>query len=66
MLIDEYHEPIRPRPRPSATMLNGTLNETARRRLGEELQALYEPVIDEPLDPRLAELMAQLETDRKR
>ncbi|WP_274533751.1 MULTISPECIES: hypothetical protein [Methylobacterium] len=42
------------------------MTETTRRRLGEELQALYEPVIDEPLDPRLAELMKQLEADRDR
>ncbi|WP_244472843.1 hypothetical protein [Methylobacterium sp. Leaf104] len=41
-----------------------TLNEAARLRLGRQLQALYEPVIDEPLDPRLAELMLQLDADR--
>ncbi len=62
MLIEDYREPTRPKPR--TTALNGTLNETTRRRLGAELQALYEPVIDEPLDPRLAELMRQLESDR--
>ncbi|WP_264050702.1 hypothetical protein [Methylobacterium flocculans] len=40
------------------------LNEATRLRLGRQLQALYEPVIDEPLDPRLAELLQQLDTDR--
>ncbi|WP_027171100.1 hypothetical protein [Methylobacterium sp. 10] len=64
MRIEEYREPTWPRPR--ATDLNSALTETTRRRLGEELQALYEPVIDEPLDPRLAELMKQLEADRDR
>lgn len=64
MRIEEYREPSWPRPR--ATDLNSALTETTRRRLGEELQALYEPVIDEPLDPRLAELMKQLEVDRDR
>ncbi len=61
MRIEDYREPIRPR----TNELSGTLNDFARRRLGEELQALYEPVIDEPLDPRLAALMQQLEADRK-
>lgn len=41
-----------------------TLKDATRLRLGRELQALYEPVIDEPLDPRLAELMRQLDADR--
>jgi hypothetical protein len=41
-----------------------TLNEATRLRLGRQLQALYEPVIDEPLDPRRAELMLQLDADR--
>lgn len=40
------------------------LDDMTRRRLGRELRALYDPVIDEPLDPRLAELLQQLETDR--
>lgn len=40
------------------------LDEFTRRRLGRELRALYDPVIDEPIDPRLAELLQQLETDR--
>jgi hypothetical protein len=42
------------------------LNEATRRRLGHQLQALYEPIIDEPLDPRLAELLRQLDSDRNR
>jgi hypothetical protein len=33
-------------------------------RLGRQLQALYDPVIDEALDPRLAELLHQLDADR--
>jgi hypothetical protein len=40
------------------------LDDFTRRRLGRELRALYDPVIDEPLDPRLAELLQQLEADR--
>jgi hypothetical protein len=40
------------------------LDEFTRRRLGRQLRALYDPVIDEPIDPRLAELMQQLEADR--
>ncbi|WP_342164186.1 hypothetical protein [Methylobacterium sp. SD21] len=40
------------------------LDEFTRRRLGRELRALYDPVIDEAIDPRLAELLQQLETDR--
>jgi hypothetical protein len=40
------------------------LDARTRLRLGLQLQALYEPVIDEVLDPRLAELLQQLETDR--
>ena len=34
-------------------------------RLGLQLQAIYEPVLDEVLDPRLAELMKQLERDQQ-
>lgn len=41
------------------------LDARARLRLGLQLQALYEPVIDEVLDPRLAELLQQLESDRE-
>ncbi|CAO4145380.1 hypothetical protein GPNCGGLF_LOCUS2132 [Methylorubrum aminovorans] len=40
------------------------LDARTRLRLGLQLQALYEPVLDEVLDPRLAELLQQLETDR--
>ena len=40
------------------------LDDATRHRLGRELRALYDPVIDEPLDPRLAELLDQLEVDR--
>jgi hypothetical protein len=41
------------------------LTEATRLRLGRQLQALYEPIIDEPLDPRLAELLQQLDSDRR-
>ncbi|MBZ6412788.1 MULTISPECIES: hypothetical protein [Methylobacterium] len=41
-----------------------TLDAASRERLGRYLQALYEPVLDEGLDPRLAELMRQLDRDR--
>ncbi|CAO4169454.1 Anti-sigma factor NepR domain-containing protein [Methylorubrum aminovorans] len=41
------------------------LDARTRLRLGLQLQALYEPVLDEVLDPRLAELLQQLETDRE-
>jgi hypothetical protein len=40
------------------------LDDATRLRLGRELRTLYDPVIDEPLDPRLAELLQQLESDR--
>ena len=40
------------------------LNETTRLRLGRQLQAHYEPIIDAPLDPRLADLLQQRESDR--
>ena len=40
------------------------LDARTRLRLGLQLQALYEPVLDEVLDPRLAELLSQLEVDR--
>lgn len=40
------------------------LDALTRQRLGRHLQALYDPVIDEALDPRLAELLAQLDSDR--
>jgi hypothetical protein len=41
------------------------LDALARERLGRQLQALYEPVLDEGLDPRLAELLRQLDRDRQ-
>ncbi len=41
------------------------LDALIRERLGRHLQALYEPVLDEGLDPRLAELMRQLDRDRQ-
>ncbi|MFE1599804.1 hypothetical protein [Methylobacterium sp. ID0610] len=40
------------------------LDAATRERLGRELQALYAPVLDEVLDPRLAELLEQLALDR--
>jgi len=40
------------------------LDAQTRLRLGHELRALYDPVIDEALDPRLAELLQQLDADR--
>ncbi|SFM22179.1 hypothetical protein [Methylobacterium pseudosasicola] len=40
------------------------LDAQTRMRLGRQLQALYDPVIDEALDPRLAELLQQLDADR--
>ena len=40
------------------------LDAQTRVRLGHELRALYDPVIDEALDPRLAELLLQLDADR--
>ena len=52
---------------PSASVMTDhepILAARTRLRLGLQLQALYEPVLDEVLDPRLAELLQQLETDR--
>ena len=40
------------------------LDAQTRLRLGHELRVLYDPVIDEALDPRLAELLQQLDADR--
>jgi hypothetical protein len=40
------------------------LDAQTRTRLGRQLRALYDPVIDEMLDPRLAELLQQLDADR--
>ena len=60
MLGDEHRDP-RPAHREP---IGSLLSEATRARLGQELQALYEPIIDESLDPRLAELMQQLEADQ--
>ncbi|MGY2053082.1 hypothetical protein [Methylobacterium sp. JK268] len=51
---------------PSAPPLDSgsILDAATRERLGQELQALYAPVLDEVLDPRLAELLEQLKRDR--
>jgi hypothetical protein len=40
------------------------LDAMTRERLGRQMREMYEPVIDEPLDPRLAELMQALEQAR--
>lgn len=40
------------------------LDALIRERLGRRLQAMYEPIIDEPLDPRLAKLLLELEQAR--
>ncbi|XYD09034.1 hypothetical protein R1A27_29585 [Methylobacterium sp. NMS12] len=41
-----------------------TLDARTRVRLGHQMRAMYDPVIDEALDPRLAELLQQLDADR--
>lgn len=71
------HRPSIPRPTaraaspgaPSALRVvpvasNPVLDARTRQRLGQQLRALYDPVIDEALDPRLAELLQQLDADR--
>ena len=40
------------------------LDAQTRMRLGRQLRAIYDPVIDEVMDPRLAELLQQLDADR--
>lgn len=40
------------------------LDAQTRVRLGHQMRAMYDPVIDEALDPRLAELLQQLDADR--
>ncbi|MGU3538924.1 NepR family anti-sigma factor [Methylobacterium sp. A54F] len=40
------------------------LDANTRERLGRQLRALYDPVVDEPIDPRLAELLSQLDRDK--
>ena len=58
------------RGRPAEDFLCGGCSEApvldaqTRTRLGRQLRALYDPVIDEMLDPRLAELLQQLDADR--
>jgi hypothetical protein len=49
---------------PAPGVLGIGLSEMIRVRLGQELQAMYDPIIDEALDPRLAELLQQLDRDR--
>lgn len=61
MLDDEGESGVPPARVPSVS----SPSELTRIRLGRELQALYEPVLDESLDPRLAELMRQLEADMR-
>lgn len=41
------------------------LDAATRERLGRELQILYDPVLEEELDPRLAALLTQLDQDRE-
>ncbi|GAB6841532.1 hypothetical protein HNR00_000762 [Methylorubrum rhodinum] len=41
------------------------LDAQTRERLGRQLKALYDPVFDEPLDPRLTALVQQLEADKR-
>lgn len=41
------------------------LDAQTRERLGRQLKALYDPVFDEPLDPRLTTLIRQLEADKR-
>lgn len=36
------------------------LDAPTRERLGRQMREMYEPVVDEPLDPRLAELLDAL------
>jgi hypothetical protein len=50
---------------PSPADATPSLDAQTRERLGRYLQALYEPVVDEALDPRLAALLEQLEMDRR-
>lgn len=53
-------------PTPIAAVERGPiLDARTRLRLGRQLEALYEPVLDEVLDPRLAELLQQLESDQR-
>lgn len=60
MLEDEHTDFVRQAPE----ALGIAMSAMTRARLGQQLQAMYDPIIDEPLDPRLAELLQQLERDR--
>ena len=42
------------------------LDARTRLRLGLQLQAIYESVLDEGLDPRLAELLLQLKKNQEK
>lgn len=55
----------RPHTAPSPAELGPVLDAQTRERLGRQLQALYDPVLDEALDPRLAALIRQLEADKR-
>ncbi|WP_342154336.1 hypothetical protein [Methylorubrum sp. SB2] len=53
-------------PLPSSPAAEGpVLDARIRLRLGRQLQALFDPVLDEELDPRLAALLQQLDQDRQ-
>lgn len=41
------------------------LDASIRLRLGRQLQALYDPMLDEALDPQLAALIQQLDADER-
>ncbi|TNC15900.1 hypothetical protein FF100_01135 [Methylobacterium terricola] len=65
MIASDSHTPRSGASQPGEPPEGGpTLDAASRERLGRYLQALYEPVLDEGLDPRLAELLTQLDRDR--
>ncbi|GJE56959.1 hypothetical protein EKPJFOCH_3469 [Methylobacterium thuringiense] len=41
------------------------LDASTRERLGQQLQAMYEPVFDRAIGPHLIEVLQQLDRDRK-
>lgn len=49
----------------AASATSPILDAVTRERLGRQLQAMYEPVFDQMLDPRLAEMLRQLDRDRE-
>ncbi|GJE67409.1 hypothetical protein LNAOJCKE_4640 [Methylorubrum aminovorans] len=54
---------------PSASAMTDhgpVLDARTRLRLGLQLQAIYESVLDEGLDPRLAELLLQLKKNQEK